>query len=164
LKLRTHPYKPPADLAVARPVCRKRRGPIWATVLTLTETSAGICVSTVSSVSVCGADLSDRARADPIARRRGASRAGCAQGCRDTAPMVADGADGADGIFLSCTYSNDPGSSSAFATELNVDAKYPQERLRPTQAACERAGIFGPTATVPRNARRRCPSPSCARP
>lgn len=25
----------------------------------------------VSSVSVCGADLSDRARADPIARRRG---------------------------------------------------------------------------------------------
>jgi hypothetical protein len=50
---------------------RKRRGPIWATVLTLTETSAGICVSTVSSVSVCGADLSDRARADPIGRRRG---------------------------------------------------------------------------------------------
>jgi hypothetical protein len=44
--------------------------------------------------------------------------------------IVADAADGADGIFLSGTYPNDPASGPAFATEGNVDAQYPQERLR----------------------------------
>jgi hypothetical protein len=56
--------------------------------------------------------------------------------------MVADDADGADGILLNCTYPNDPASSSAFTTERNLDAQAPQERLRATQTANERARIF----------------------
>jgi hypothetical protein len=75
---------------------------------------AGICVSTVSIVGGC-----------------------------DTG-QVADGADGTDGIFLSCSYPNDPASGPAFPAEGNVDAQCPQERLRATQAASECAGIFGP--------------------
>src|SRR5262245_9736728 len=82
----------------------------------------------------------------------GASRAGCAQGCRDTAPIVADGADGADGIFERSMYRDDPGADTAFPTERNLDAQYPQEGLRATQAASERAGVFGPGCTVPRGA------------
>jgi hypothetical protein len=35
----------------------------------------------------------------------------------------------------------------AFATERNVDAQRAQERLRATQAASERAGIFGPACS-----------------
>jgi hypothetical protein len=66
--------------------------------------------------------------------------------------LVADAADGADDIFMNCTYPDDPATGSAFATERNLDAHCPQERLRPTQAASERAGIFGPAGTVPRNA------------
>jgi hypothetical protein len=62
--------------------------------------------------------------------------------------MVADDADGADGILLNCTYPNDPASSSAFTTERNLDAQAPQERLRATQTASERARIFGPVGTA----------------
>jgi hypothetical protein len=57
-----------------------------------------------------------------------------------------------DGIFERVTYPDNPVSRSAFTTERNLDAQYPKERLRATQAARERAGIFGPTGTVPRNA------------
>jgi hypothetical protein len=39
----------------------------------------------------------------------------------------------------------------AFATECNLDAQGPQERLRATQAASEHAGIFGPAGTVLQN-------------
>jgi len=38
--------------------------------------------------------------------------------CRDAAPMVADDADAADGIFLSGTYPNDPASGPAFDTDM----------------------------------------------
>jgi hypothetical protein len=41
-----------------------------------------------------------------------------------------DAADGADGIFGSSVYPDDPVSNPAFATERNLDAQYPQERLR----------------------------------
>jgi hypothetical protein len=73
---------------------------------------AGVCVSTVGIVSVCRADFSAQTRTGIT---------GYGAGCGDTAPMVADDADGADNIFLSCTYANDPASGSAFATEGNVD-------------------------------------------
>jgi hypothetical protein len=52
-----------------------------------------------------------------------------------------DAADGADGMFGSSTHPDDPVSSSAFTAERNVDAEYPQERLRATQAANQR-GFF----------------------
>jgi hypothetical protein len=44
-------------------------------------------------------------------------------------------------MFGSSTHPDDPVSSSAFAAERNVDAEYPQERLRATQAASQR-GFF----------------------
>jgi hypothetical protein len=47
--------------------------------------------------------------------------------------MVADAADGADGIFPSCTHP-DQSASSSDTTEHNVDARCSQERLRATQA------------------------------
>src|SRR5215510_13687716 len=63
--------------------------------------------------------------------------------------LVADAADGTDGIFLRCTYPNDPASGPAFPAEGNVDAQCPQERLRAAQAASECAGIFGPASALP---------------
>jgi hypothetical protein len=65
---------------------------------------------------------------------------------------VPDAADGADGTFPSCTYSDHPAPGPVFPTERNLDAQAPQERLRATQATSERAGICGPTDTAPRNA------------
>ncbi len=62
----------------------------------------------------------------------------------DLGSIIADAADGADGIFESPTYPDDPGAGVAFMAKRNVDAQSPQERLRVTQAASERAGIFGP--------------------
>jgi len=62
--------------------------------------------------------------------------------------MVADAADGADGIVAKSTNPDDPVSGSAFTIERNVDAQCPQERLRATQAASERAGIFGPASAL----------------
>ena len=44
--------------------------------------------------------------------------------------MVADAADGADGIVAKSTHPDDSVSGSAFTTERNVDAQGPQERLR----------------------------------
>ena len=64
---------------------------------------------------------------------------------RSRGRLVADAADGADDIFLSCTY---PASGPAFPAEGNVDAQCPQEHLRATQAASEGAGIFG-SASAP---------------
>jgi hypothetical protein len=51
-----------------------------------------------------------------------------------------------DGIFERVTYPDNPVSRSAFTTERNLDAQYPKERLRATQAARERAGILGQPA------------------
>ena len=45
-------------------------------------------------------------------------------------------------------YPNDPASGPAFPAEGNVDAQCPQERLRATQAASKRAGIFGPASAL----------------
>jgi hypothetical protein len=44
--------------------------------------------------------------------------------------LVADGADGADGIFLSSSYPNDPASGPAFPAKGNVDAQCPLEGPR----------------------------------
>jgi hypothetical protein len=49
-----------------------------------------------------------------------------------------DAADGADGIFGSSVYPDDPVSNPAFATERNLDAQYPQERLRAVGSARRR--------------------------
>jgi hypothetical protein len=52
--------------------------------------------------------------------------------------------------YFRAPYDSDhPSSWSAFTTEGNVDAQDPKERLRATQAASERAGIFGPACTPP---------------
>jgi hypothetical protein len=67
------------------------------------------------------------------------------------ASMIADAADGADGTLESPAYPDDPASGSAFTTEANADAQYPKECLPTTKAACQRAGIFGQSTTVPRN-------------
>jgi hypothetical protein len=99
--------------------------------------------SAPSASSASGAQTIGRDKSGDIT-----SRAGCGGRCRDTEAMVADDADGADGILLNCTYPNDPASTPAFPTEDNVDAQYPQERLRPAEAASERAGIFGPVGTA----------------
>ena len=85
----------------------------------LPELKGGVCISTVSNV--CGCDTGR----PPVANVTGLSR------CR----LVADTADGTDGIFLSYTYPNDPASGPAFPTEGNVDAQGSQERLRATRAA-----------------------------
>jgi hypothetical protein len=43
--------------------------------------------------------------------------------------VIAHDADGADGVFESPTYPDDPAPGMAFATEGNVDAQYPKENL-----------------------------------
>src|SRR5262245_45024192 len=107
----------------------------------LPETKGGICVST----SVVGGYLPDRIPAGRI--RAKPAVADVTGGSRWRA--VSDAADGADGTCASCTYSDHPAPGPAFPTEGNVDAQYPQERLRPTEAASKRAGIFGSAGTVP---------------
>jgi hypothetical protein len=46
--------------------------------------------------------------------------------------VMADDADGADGIFGPRMNPDHPGSSSAFTSEGDVDAQYPKECLRTT--------------------------------
>ena len=114
----------------------------------------GLCVSTVSIVSSRDGGLPDRARADQIGaivvaadvigwlRRRWS--------CPES--MFAGAADGADGMCQCRMHPDDPASSAAFPTEGNLYTQRPQERLRATQAAGERAGMFGPAGAEPRNA------------
>src|SRR5262245_50083800 len=105
----------------------------------------GFCVSTVSIVS---------------GRAPGSTAvvAGCIYclGRRLARPkvviVIADGADGADGIFGPHVDRDYPGSSSAFTTEGNVDAQYPQERLSPAQPACEGPRVLGPNRGAARKA------------
>jgi hypothetical protein len=58
--------------------------------------------------------------------------------------IPADAADGADGIFESPTYPDDPSARMAFTTERNVDAQYPKENvcIRRSRSASTR-GFFG---------------------
>jgi hypothetical protein len=92
--------------------------------------NSGVCVSTVSSV--CGRESESMAAV-----------AGCIYwpGRLSARPkvviIVADAADGADGIFGRRTDPDHPGSSSAFASEGNNDTQCPKEWLRTTQAASE---------------------------
>jgi hypothetical protein len=65
---------------------------------------------------------------------------------------VADAADGADGIFGTRVDPDHPGSSAAFTTEGNVDAHYPQERLRTTQSAREGPRVLRPSCGSAREA------------
>jgi hypothetical protein len=46
----------------------------------------------------------------------------------------------------------DSASVSAFTAKRNLDVQCPQKSLRATQAASQRARIFGPAGTVPVNA------------
>ena len=67
------------------------------------------------------------------------SPAGGGGGRPDLGFMITDAADGADGIFESPTYPDDPAAGVAFTTERNVDAQYPKEnvcirRSRPASA------------------------------
>jgi hypothetical protein len=66
--------------------------------------------------------------------------------------VIADDADGADGIFRPRIDPNYPGSSSPFTTESNVDAQYPKECLRTTQSAGEFPGTLGPSRGPAREA------------
>src|SRR5262245_11400034 len=78
--------------------------------------------------------------------RRRLSRAG-------SGPIdAADGADGSSGILNCGVNPDDPAPDAALTSEGDVDAYRPQERLRPTQVARQRAGIFRPAAKSPRNA------------
>jgi hypothetical protein len=71
---------------------------------------------------------------------------------RSRCRLVADAADGADGIFERLTYPDGPAPCPAFTTRGNVDTYCPQEGLRAPQAARKRAGIFRPAGAVPRSA------------
>jgi hypothetical protein len=108
----------------------------------------GFCVSTVSTVSiVCGRAPGSMAVAS-----------GCAYWTRRrlARPMIviviADDADGADGILWPRMDPDHPGSSSALTTEGNVDAPYPKECLRTTQSAGEFPGILWPSRGPAREA------------
>jgi hypothetical protein len=101
---------------------RRRRLPVL---------KSDFCVSIVSTVSiVCGRALGSMAVV-----------AGCTYwtGRRLARPrvvmVIADDADGADDVFWPRADPDHSGSSSAFTTEGDVDAQYPKERLRTTQAA-----------------------------
>jgi hypothetical protein len=106
---------------------------------------SGFCVSTVSIV--CGR-----------APRSMAVVSGCTYWTarRLARPMIviviADDADGADGIFRPRMDPDYPGSSSPFTTEANVDAQYPKECLRTTQSAGEVPGALGPNRGPAREA------------
>jgi hypothetical protein len=66
--------------------------------------------------------------------------------------MIADDADGADGIFWSRTDPDHSGSSSAFTTEGNVDTQCSKEWLRTTQAAGEGPRVLRPSRDPAREA------------
>jgi hypothetical protein len=105
----------------------------------------GFCVSTVSIV---------------CRRTRGSMAvvAGCAYWTgrrltqRRVVIVIADDADGADGIFRPRMDPDYPGSSSPFTAEGNVDAQYPKECLRTTQSAGEFSGTLGPSRGPAREA------------
>jgi hypothetical protein len=121
---------------------------------------AGICVSTVSTVCAV-TDTCPEVEHGPSPYQTGLSPvvAGrCGAACTDpraVVPHAADDADGADAIFGNSTHPDNPVSS--FATESNLDAQCPQEGLRATQAARQRAGILG-RPHLEATQSRRCPS------
>jgi hypothetical protein len=63
---------------------------------------------------------------------------------------MTDAGDGTDGILHGVANLNDPAAGAALTSKGHVDAQDSQEGLRPTQAASERAGIFGPVGRVTR--------------
>ena len=105
----------------------------------LPEMKGSFCVSTVSIVG--GRGLGSTAVV-----------VGCAYGRRLARQrIVIVIADDADGIFRP-TDPNHPGPSSAFTTEGNVDAHYPQECLRTTQSAREGPRVLRPSCGPARKA------------
>ena len=54
-------------------------------------------------------------------------------------------------VFSRVVCIDDPAAASTLTTERNVNAQDPKEGLGATQAASERAGIFGPAGARPRN-------------
>ena len=110
-----------------------------------------VCVSTVSIVGGREGDLLAGTRRPNGTTSQTAWGAGGGDG-PDSGSMVADAADRGDGVFERCTHPDDPASGAALTSEGDVDAQYPQERLGATQAAGERAGIFGPPGVCSRNA------------
>jgi hypothetical protein len=64
---------------------------------------------------------------------------------------VADGANGLGSVLNPRAYSDRPGSRSPLAAESYFNAQHAKQRLRTTQAAGERAGIFVPAGTAPRS-------------
>jgi hypothetical protein len=108
-----------SPLLQGRAMFRRRRLPV---------VKGGFCVSTVSIV--CGRAPGSMAVV-----------AGCIYwtGRRLARPrvvmVIADDADGADGIFWPRMDPDHSGSSSAFTTEGNLNSPYSKERLRTTQAA-----------------------------
>src|SRR5260370_25183662 len=108
----------------------------------------GVCVSTVSIV--CGHDggLPHRPRADQIGAMGVVAEV---IGRLRRRSIVADAAEGADGILEPRMHSDDPAASAALTTEGDVDAQRPQEGLRAPEAAGERAGIFGPAGAADSN-------------
>jgi hypothetical protein len=107
---------------------------------TLPKTKAGFCVSTVSIVS--GRDRGSVAVVAGGTERRLARPR--------IVVWVADDADGADGIFRPRMNPDDPGSSSAFTTEGDVDAQYPKEWLRTTQTAGDGPRVLRPSRSPAR--------------
>jgi hypothetical protein len=55
-----------------------------------------------------------------------------------------DDADGTDGSLRICAHSDYSVPCPAFTGERDLDAQRSQERLRPSQSACERARVFCP--------------------
>jgi hypothetical protein len=86
-------------------------------LFTLSETSASICVSTVSIVCI------QHVGRPPIEAWRGLARIGF---------RTANVADGADGIFLGRANPDHPIPSSAFTTKVYIDAHGSKERLGTT--------------------------------
>src|SRR6266446_8179800 len=112
----------------------------------------GDCVSTVSIVGGLTENLHDRgARASQIGATL-SSPAGGGVGRPTSGSIIADAADGADGIFEGCTHPDDPASGSAFTTKRNVDAQRAQKGLRTSQPPGKSAGIPWPGLAVPRSA------------
>src|SRR5262249_31680201 len=106
---------------------------------------SGFCVSTVSIV--CGRAPGSMAVVSGCsywtARRLARPR---------VVIVIADDADGADGIFRHRTDPDHSGASSAFTTEGDVDAQYPKECLRTTQSAGKFPGTLGPSCGPAREA------------
>jgi hypothetical protein len=64
-------------------------------------------------------------------------------------PVVADAADGADGIFQARTHRDYSASGAALAPEGDIDPEPPERRLRAAQVVSEDAGIFRPSIGLP---------------